>query len=84
MTVYYLEGKTFGEAVAEYRKKLGWNQQRVASETAVSVAYVSAVENGVKKPSVKFVNSWCLSIGCVEPEWALWHQYAARAHGWRV
>ena len=53
-----------GQAVRTRRKKLGWNQTRLAEESGLSVASISRVETGDQGYTSESINNLATALGC--------------------
>lgn len=49
--------------VKEYRLNHGWSQEKLAEEVELSVGYISAIENGKKRPSLKRLEKIAAVLG---------------------
>jgi DNA-binding XRE family transcriptional regulator len=46
---------TLGKRIAECRERLGWKQKKLADEAAISVTFLSELENGHRMPGSEIV-----------------------------
>lgn len=53
-----------GNFLALKRKSLNMTQQQLADKLETSVAYVSAIENGIKKLSPEKIIDYCTALQC--------------------
>jgi DNA-binding XRE family transcriptional regulator len=47
--------RTFGDAIAERRKEMGWSQEELAARVSLSRSYVSQIERGETRNPAAFV-----------------------------
>lgn len=54
--------KTTGETIRSIRKKKHWTLRRLASETSLSISFLSQVERGISTPSMPSLNAICKAL----------------------
>ena len=76
----------FREAIKEYRENTGKTQEEFAVDMGISCQYQNDLENGNRRPSVKYVNRLCERHGCKPGSigYCNWHVLGAKASGWDV
>ena len=76
--------KAIGLAVAEFRRKAGFSQERLSAECGFERTYLSRVERGILNPTM--IRVWAIAdvLGTPLQELVEWMERRATAHGKRL
>ena len=51
-----------GKKIKELRKQKKWSQEKLAAEAGISQSALSAIERGIKQPTVETLNNICNAL----------------------
>lgn len=75
---------TFHDMLRGYRRDVGMSTNQFGKVIGHSQAYVSKMELGRLKPSVRFVENLISGMKMSKSEGEIWHRLGAKANGWKV